>query len=118
MQSKTEELNAKLEAYDIQECRPRSFELYEEYSQRSIADTIRMCRENFEKADLRAKRELETIVETEVRDFRMWLEETKNLEPTTAHYYSTGLKSLLLGLPIGVRIAQLFGAVLDTRIRE
>lgn len=118
MQSRTEELIAKLEACNIQECRPRSFELYEEYSQRSIADTIRMCRENFEKADLRAKRELETKVETEVKDFRMWLEETKNLEPTKAHYYSTSLKSLLLGLPIGVRIAQLFGAVLDTRVRE
>ncbi len=56
MQPKTEEFMAELEAY-IQERRPRSFELYEEYSQRTIADTIRISRENFDKADLKGKRE-------------------------------------------------------------
>jgi len=103
---------AELEAY-IQERRPRSFELYEEYSQRTIADTIRIRRENFDKADLKDKRELQTKVEREIKNFRTWLKETKNLEPTTAHHYSASLKSLLLGLPAGVQVARLFGTILD-----
>jgi hypothetical protein len=118
MESETEELMAELEAYDTQERYPRSFELYEEYSQRRIVDTIRIRRENFDKADLKAKRELQTEVEREVENFCTWLEETKNLEPTTAHYYSASLKSLLLGLPVGVQIAQLLGTMLDIQAKK
>jgi len=98
----------------MQELRPKSFELYEEYSRRPIADTIRTRMENFNKADLKAKRELLTEVGKEVADFSTWLEETKNLERTNAHYYSVSLKSLLLGLPAGVQIAQLFSTLIDT----
>jgi len=115
MRSKTGEFVAELEAYDVQERRPRSFELYEEYTQRTIAKTIRIRRENFDKTDLKAKRELQIEVEREVKNFRTWLEETKNLETTTAHYYSASLKSLLLGLPVGVQVAQLFDIILDTQ---
>jgi len=56
MQSKTDELVAGLEARDIQQRYPRIFELYEEYSQRPIADTVRICRENLEKAEVEAKK--------------------------------------------------------------
>lgn len=107
-----------IEAYDIQEHHLRSFELYEEYSQGTIAEAIRTRRENFDNADLKAKRELLTEVEREVKDFRTWLEDTKNLETTTAHYYSASLKSLLLGLPVGVEVARLFGTILDTQDRK
>jgi len=109
---------AELEAYDIQEPHRRSFELYEEYSQRTIADTIRIRRENFDKADLKAKGELLAEVEREVKNFRTWLEETKTLERTTAHYYSVSLKSLLLGLPVGVQVARLFGTIMDKSARK
>lgn len=118
MESKTGEFIAELEACDIQERRPRSFELYEEYSQRPIADTIRICRENFDEANTKAKRELLTEVEKEAKNFRTWLEEIKNLEPATAHYYSASLKSLLLGLPVGVQVARLFGIILDPQARK
>jgi hypothetical protein len=116
MQPETEEFLTELETYEVQERQPRSFELYEEYSQRIIADTTRNCRENFENADLEGKRELKTKVEREVKNFRTWLEENKNLESTIAHYYSVSLKSLLLGLPVGVQVAQLFDTLLDTRV--
>jgi len=119
MQSKTGEYMAtQIEVSDIQECHPRSFELYEEYSQGTIAEAIRTRRENFANAGLEAKRELLTEVEREVKDFRTWLEDTKNLETTTAHYYSASLKSLLLGLPVGVEVARLFGTILDTQDRK
>lgn len=118
MQSKTGEFVADLEAYAIEESHLRSFELYEEYSQRIIADTIRIRRENFAKTDLKAKRELLTEVEREVKNFRTWLEETKNLEPNTAHYYSVSLKSLLLGLPVGVQMARFFGTIMDKLARK
>jgi hypothetical protein len=118
MQSKTDEPVAEVEAYDIQERNPTNFELYEEYSERTIAGTIRICRENFDKADLEAKKELLREVEREVENFRVWLEETKNLEPTAAHYYSVSVKSLLLGLPTGVQTARLFDTILDTQARK
>ncbi len=118
MQPEIEEFVAELEAYDTQENHLRSMELYEEYSQRPIVDTIRKRRESFSNADLKAKRELQRKVEREVTDFRAWLEETENLEPAIAHYYSVSLKSLLLGLPIGVQVTRLFDAVLETQTRK
>lgn len=118
MRSETEDFLVELEAFDIQKSLPRSFELHEEYSQRNINETIRTRRENFDKADFKTKRELETEVEREIKDFCNWLEDTKNLESNTAHYYSTSLKSLLIGLPIGVQIAHLFSTILDTQVKE
>ncbi|MBE0519437.1 hypothetical protein IBX35_00140 [Candidatus Bathyarchaeota archaeon] len=118
MQSKTGEFVTELESYDIEESHLKSFELYEEYSQRIIADTIRIRRENFAKTDLKAKRELQIKVEREVKNFRTWLEETKNLEPNTAYYYSVSLKSLLLGLPVGVQVARFFGTIMDKLARK
>lgn len=118
MQSKTGQFIAELEAGKMQELRPKSFELYEEYSRRPIVETIRTRMENFNEADLKAKRELLTAVGREVTDFRTWLEETKNIERANAHYYSVSLKSLLLGLPLGVQIAQLFSTVIETSVRK
>ena len=112
MQSEKEQPIVELEAYDTQKNRLRSFELYEEYSQRNMDETIRTRRENFDKADLKAKRELTTEVEGEVSGFRIWLEETKGLSPSTARYHSASLKTLLFGLPTGVQMAHLFDAIL------
>jgi len=92
---------------------PKTFTLYQEYSQSDIFDTVRTRRLEYDKATRERRKELEEEVETEVTSFNRWLKETKNLEPSTAHYYSIALKSLLLGLPIGVQIAQLFSLVLD-----
>ncbi|MDH5483516.1 MAG: hypothetical protein OEY22_11680 [Candidatus Bathyarchaeota archaeon] len=117
MQSKKAEFIVELELYDAEKSYPRSLELYEEYSQKNVGETIRIRRENFDKANLKAKRELATDVESEVENFRAWLEETKGLQINTAHYYSISLKSLLLGLPIGVHVAQLFETILKTRIK-
>jgi hypothetical protein len=118
MRSKTDEFVAELEVYDIEERRLSNFELYEEYSKRTIVDTIEKCKENFRKADFTIKKELLTEVESEVKNFRTWLEETKNLDPTIAYYYAVSLKSLLLGLPIGVQVAQLFDILLDKHARK
>lgn len=118
MQPEIEEFMTELKAYDTQENHPRSLELYEEYSQRPIADTIRKRRESFGNAGLKVEGELLTEVEREVKNFRAWLEETKNFEPATAHYYSVSLKSLLLGLPIGVQVTRLFDTVLEIKARK
>jgi len=118
MQSRTDEFLATLEIRDIEERYPRSFELYEEYSQRSIAVTIRVRKESFEKADLKTVREIVAEAEKEITGFCAWLEETKNFEHATAHYYSASLKSILVGLPAGVQVAQLFDAVLQKQIEK
>jgi hypothetical protein len=112
MQSQTEELTSTLGTLEAQKKTPKSFTLYEEYSQTDIADTIRTCRTNYNKATLERRKKLEEQVESEVSKFRRWLEETKNLEPNTAHYHAISLKGLLLGLPTGVQIAQLFDIAL------
>jgi len=113
MQSKNEELTAELATSDTWKTEPKSFRLYEEYSRRKIMETIRTRRANYEIASAETKRKLEAEVAAEVAGFSIWLEETKNLESTIAHYYAVSLKSLLLGLPIGVKLAQLFSIILD-----
>ena len=113
MHSKNEELTAELETFGTQKEEPRSFGLYEEYSRRNIMETIRTRRDNYERADTETKRKLDVEVEAEVAGFSIWLEETKNLESVTAHYCAVSLKSLLIGLPIGVKVAQLFSIILD-----
>jgi hypothetical protein len=113
MQPQAEDLPVEIEAYTLSKKQMKSFELYEEYSQKDIAETIQTRKVAFEKADLEAREELETEVEIEVENFHIWLESVKRIAPIAAHYYSVSLKSLLLGLPIGVHIAQFFDAVLD-----
>jgi hypothetical protein len=113
MQLKNEEFMAELEAYDTQKREPRSFRLYEEYSSHNINETIKTRRDNYERANMETKRKLEIEVEAEVAAFSTWLEETKNLESITAHHYAVSLKSLLLGLPVGLEVAQLFSVILD-----
>ena len=115
MQSQTEELLAELQALETQERTPHSFTLYEEYSRSRIAETIRTRRSNYDKATQERRRELEEEVEAEVDNFRRWLKEVKGLEPIAAYYNAISLKSLLLGLPMGLQIAQLFGKVLDSQ---
>src|SRR4030042_195369 len=114
LQSEKEDVIVEAEAYDTEEKHLRSFELYEEYSQRSIAETIRARMESFDRADIKTKRELVAKVEDEVENFRAWLRKTKELQPNSAHYYSTSLKSLLIGLPSGVQIAHLFDKIMNT----
>jgi hypothetical protein len=113
MHSQTEELTSELGTLEAQKRTPKSFKLYEEYSRNDIVETIRTRRSNYDKANLERRRKLENEVEVEVNNFRRWLEETKNLEPNTAHYYAIALKTLLLGLPMGEQIAELFSIVLD-----
>jgi hypothetical protein len=113
METKTGEPTADLEVYDTQERQPRSFELYQEYSKCDMSETIRIRRAGYDEADAEVRRRLETEVAKEVDDFCGWLEATKNIQHTAAHYYSVSLKSLLLGLPIGVQVAQLFDIILS-----
>jgi len=113
MQSRTEDFSVELEAYDTRKSKLKSFELYEEYSQRDIAETIQIRRDAYEKADLQAREELEAEVEIEAENFHIWLESVKEITPFAAHYYSISLKSLLLGLPIGIQVARFFDVVLE-----
>lgn len=113
MQPQTEELTSEPVTLESQKRMPKSFRLYEEYSRSDIFETIRKRRSNYDKATRERLKELEEEVEAEVKGFCRWLEETQNLEPSTAHYHAIALKSLLLGLPTGVQIAQLFGIVRD-----
>jgi hypothetical protein len=113
MHSETEEFIAEVEISKAPQRIPRSFALYEEYSHMEMAQTIKMRKDSYEKADLQAKRRLEKDVQQEVHDFCQWLEQTQDMEHNSAHYYATSLKSILLGLPTGVQIAQLFGTILD-----
>jgi len=115
MQSRTKDFWAELGIMDVAEHTLRSFVLYEEYSKKAIADTIRLRMGNFKNAGINKKRELQEEVEREVEDFRAWLEETKNFGRSSAHYVSVSLKSLLLGLPVGLQVAQLFDAILDAQ---
>jgi len=112
MQSRTEEFTPTLQTLGPQKKILTSFALYVEYSQRDLAETIRTRRTNYDNATLQRRKELEKEAEAEVNSFRRWIEETKNLEQNTAHYCAVSLKSLLLGLPIGLQIAQLFNVVL------
>jgi uncharacterized protein YkwD len=112
MQSQTEELTSTLGTLEAHKRTPTNFTLYEEYSQTGIGETIRTRRTNYSKATPERREKLETQVEAEVNKFRRWLEETKNLESNTAHYHAVSLKGLLLGLPTGVQIAQLFNIAL------
>ena len=112
MQPQTAELTSE-PVTPVTQKKPKTFILYEEYSQSDIFGTVRTRRLDYEKATPERRRELEEEVEVEVKNFRSWLAGSKRLEPSTAHYYAIALKSLLLGLPTGVQVAQLFNTVLD-----
>jgi hypothetical protein len=118
MHSETEDFLVEIEPFDIHKSHPKSFELYEEYSQKEIINTIVTRRDVFEKADPKIKAELEKEAEREVNDFRIWLEKVKFLDTYTAHYYSVSLKSLLLGLPVGIQVAYLFDTIINTLDKE
>ena len=117
MQSKTEDFFVEIEAYDLPEKKPRSFELYEEYSQTAIGETIKTRRDTFERADPEHRKKLAAQVNAEVEGFHAWLRETKSLDSDVSHYCSVSLKSLLLGLPMGVHVACLFDAALEAHTR-
>jgi hypothetical protein len=114
MESEIRDFHVELKPSVTLKCRPRSFALFEEYSHTDIAETIRNRREILERADVMASRRIETKADTEISDFRIWLESVKKFSPQEAHYYSVSLKSLLMGLPIGVKVAQLFSFILES----
>jgi len=108
MQSEIQESIAVLGEYNIPKGYLRGFELFEEFSGRSIVKTIEERRERFNSGDTEILRQMEK----EVESFSDWLKEVKGFQSTTAHYYSVSLKSLLAGLPVGVTVGLLFGIVL------
>ena len=113
MRSETEEVTAEIEASETPQETTRSFALYEEYSRTDMNQTIRIRRDNYEKADSEERRRMEKEAKQEVDGFCKWLEQAKDMDHEKAHYYATSLESILLGLPIGVQIALLFGTILD-----
>ena len=112
MQPSAKESMAEVERIDSQKAMPKSCELYEEFSRRSISDTIQLRREKYGKADVEMRKKLEIAVDEEIADFFVWLSEIKNLEPTIARYYGVSLKSLLVGFEFGQQIAEFFDTVL------
>jgi len=112
MQPETDEMLADLDAIPARYC-AACFELFEEYSHRHVAEIIRDRRDTYARADYKARKEIEANANTEVSSFQTWLESVKKLKPQTAHYYSISLKSLLIGLPVGEQIAQLFNIILE-----
>ena len=117
MQSRIDGVASELRVVEARRT-PLSFRLYEEYSGRSMVETIRTRRSDYDRATLERRRQLEGEVEAEVKRFCKWLEEKKRLKPDVAHYRAVSLKSVLLGLPTGVEIAQLFSIVLDNRSHD
>jgi len=113
MESETGGLNAAIDVSVSCRHRPRSFALFEEYSGTSIDSTVMMRRERFEAADLMARREMSVEAEREVSDFSKWLVRVKGFDFLSAHFHAVGLRSLLMGLPVGVQFAEVFGLVLD-----
>jgi|SRR5271157_2201402 len=112
MQSQTGRVTSELGNIEPESI-PRNFILYQEYSKNRIAEIIRARRSLYELASLEKKRELERKVEVEVNDFCEWMVGKKGIERNMAHYYAISVKSLLLGLPSGAQMAQLFNIVLD-----
>ena len=112
MQSKTEEFPTMLEEIETRRARPKNCELYEEFSQRNISETIQLRQTEYQKADPEIRKKLIIAVDEEIGDFATWLSEIKNLEPTISHFYAVSLKSLLTGFAFGMQVAQLFDVVL------
>lgn len=108
MQSEIQEFVSVLGGYNIRKGYLRGFELFEEFSGRSVVKTIEERRARFNGGDPEISRQMEK----EVESFSDWLEEVKGFQSTTAYYYSISLKSLLAGLPVGIAVGLLFGIIL------
>lgn len=113
MQSKTDYMIADLDSLIPAKYHVGCFRLFEEFSHRPITEIIKDRRAIYERADSQARKEIEANANTEISDFRTWLKSVRKFTPQAAHYYSVSLKSLLIGLPTGVQIAQLFNAILE-----
>ncbi|MGD8546251.1 MAG: hypothetical protein PVH12_08770 [Candidatus Bathyarchaeota archaeon] len=92
----------------------RAFELFQEFSGRSISETIEERRASHNHHHY----EIEKQAEEDVTKFYNWLREVKNIPIKIAYYYSISLKSLLSGLPTGVAVGLLFGIILDTSTQK
>lgn len=113
MESKTEEFLTGTCAVESRGDRPANFRLYEEYIGGSLQATICSRRERFRKADVDSRRRLEAAVDVEIEGFRVWLVRVKNFEDEAAAYCAVSLKSLLLGLPVGLQVAELFDIIMS-----
>jgi hypothetical protein len=113
MESENEEFKTAIDISSSRLHRPRSFALFEEYSGTSIDSTVTGRRKKFDTADLAARREKSLEVDREVCVFSAWLVEVKGFESLSAHFHAVGLRSLLMGLPVGVQFAEMFGALLE-----
>ncbi len=111
MESKTQAFFVELEAK--RDRTPRSFQLYEEFNHKTIAEILRSRTRDYSKLTSREKLDLEYNIERELESFKTWLENNKNLDPNSAYYCSISLKSMLLGLPVGAQIAQLFDSLIE-----
>ncbi len=112
MQPETAECLQRLEVYDFDSVCYHGFRLFEEFSGQTIDKTISRSRRAFEKADSVTRRHQLKRVETDLANFSHWLVKSKGVNRFLAHYYTTSLKSVLLGLATGVELGLLFGFVL------
>ena len=113
MESKMDELIVGRDVVYTGISRPEACKLYEEYSARKIEETVEMNQRRFANADSNTLPELLSSVETEVINFSLWLEETKGFDPSYCYYSSISLKALLIGIPVGAQIVELFDFVLQ-----
>jgi len=113
MESKTEEFLTGTCTIESRGDRPLNFRLYEEYSGGSLQATISSRRERYGQADVDSRRRLEAAVDEEIEGFRVWLVRVKKFEDDAAAYCAVSLKSLLLGLPVGLKVAQLFDIIMS-----
>jgi hypothetical protein len=114
MQSKTD-FGVKIESGNTRKEFLNSLELYEEYKQKNVTMTINMRQEDFSRISYSDKRKLEEQVDQELHGFCVWLVEKKDLDDETARYCSISVKSLILGIPAGEQIAQLFDLTMNNR---
>ncbi len=108
MQSQIQRFLAVTDEHDIRKGYLRAFELFEEFSGKSILETFRERRADFQRHPPDVRRR----AETEVKAFFSWLRDIKGISSKTAYYYSISLKSLLAGLPTGIAVGLLFGVIL------
>jgi hypothetical protein len=113
MESEAEDYQTEFKTHVFAERKLESFELYEQYSRRDIVETIQGRKDAYLNASSQAREGLKTEAEIEVENFQIWLESVRQLASPIAYYYSISLKSLLLGLPLGVAVARLFSVALE-----
>ena len=94
----------------------RNLELFEEFSQHDIAETVKLRRKEYAEASAVMREKLASIVDEEIESFSVWLSKTRNFEPMIAHYYAVSLRSLLTGLTFGRNLAELFEVALTGKI--